>query len=53
MVDKQLYLTTVQRSCLQTILSKNQQTLFDCKLYVYPHKQVHLELLSDAIPCHQ
>ena len=47
-----MHSTTIQRSCLQTILAK-YQTLFDGKLKVYPHKQVHLELLSNAIPRHQ
>ena len=42
----------MQRSCLRTILVK-YQTLFDGTLKVYPHKQVHLELLSNAIPRHQ
>ena len=39
-VNKQMHLTTMQRSCLRTILVK-YQTLFDGKLKVYPHKQVH------------
>ena len=51
-VDKQIHLTTIQRSCLRSILVK-YQTLFDGKLKVYPHKQVHLELLSNAVPRHQ
>ena len=51
-VDKQVHLTAVQRSCHQTILSK-YLTLFNVKLKVYPRTQVHLELLPDAIPCHQ
>ena len=52
MVDKQIHLKTIQRSCLRSILVK-YQTLFDGKLKVYPHKQVHLELLSNAVPRHQ
>ena len=51
-VNKQMHLTTMQRSFLRSILVKNQ-TLFDGKLKVYPHKQVHLELLSNAVPRHQ
>ena len=50
-VNKQIYVRTMQRSCLRTILDK-YQTLFNGKLEVYPHKQVHLELLSNAIPRH-
>ena len=51
-VNKQMQLKTMQRSCLRTKLVK-YQTLFDGKFNVYPHKQVHLELLSNAIPHHQ
>jgi hypothetical protein len=50
-VNKQMHLRTMQRSCFRTILVK-YQTLFDGKLKVYPHDQVHLELLSNDIPRH-
>ena len=52
MVDKQAHLKTVQRSHLETIMSK-YQTLSDGKSKFYPHKQVYLKLLSDAIHHHQ
>ena len=52
MVDKQAHLKTVQRSHLETIMSK-YQTLFKGILKIYPHKeQVHLHILSDAISRH-
>ena len=50
-INNQKHLTEQQKKEMHKVLTKFTK-LFDGTLGVYPHRKVHIELLSDAISKH-
>ena len=50
-ISQQQHLTKSQKDDIKSLINKHD-TLFDGKLRVYPHKDVHLKLKDRARPVH-